>query len=58
MRALVESHAFVVEGEQIKVTVSIGVAELRKGMDVKSFYKAADEMLYEAKRTGRNRVCG
>lgn len=58
LRALVEEHAFLVEGEQIKVTISVGIAELKRGMDLKSFYKAADEMLYEAKRTGRNRVCG
>jgi two-component system, cell cycle response regulator len=58
LRRLVEGHAFVVEGEQIRVTISIGVAELKKGMDLKAFYKAADEMLYQAKRSGRNRVCG
>ena len=58
LRSLVESHAFVVEGEQIKVTISVGIAELKKGMDMKAFYKSADEMLYEAKRTGRNKVCG
>ena len=57
LRARVEEHAFMVEGEQIKVTISIGVAELKKGMDHKAFYKAADEMLYQAKRSGRNRVC-
>jgi two-component system, cell cycle response regulator len=57
LRGLVESHAFVVEGEQIKVTISVGIAELKKGMDMKAFYKSADEMLYEAKRTGRNKVC-
>jgi diguanylate cyclase (GGDEF)-like protein len=58
LRGLVEGHAFVVEGEQIKVTISVGIAELKKGMDMKAFYKSADEMLYEAKRTGRNKVCG
>jgi diguanylate cyclase (GGDEF)-like protein len=58
LRALVEGHAFVVEGEQIKVTISVGIAELKKGMDMKAFYKSADEMLYEAKRSGRNKVCG
>jgi diguanylate cyclase (GGDEF)-like protein len=56
LRSLVESHAFLVEGEQIKVTISIGIAELKKGMDIKAFYKSADEMLYQAKRNGRNRV--
>jgi two-component system cell cycle response regulator len=58
LRSLVEGHAFVVEGEQIKVTISVGITELKKGMDMKAFYKSADEMLYEAKRTGRNKVCG
>jgi diguanylate cyclase (GGDEF)-like protein len=58
LRQLVEQHAFMVEGEQIKVTISIGVTELKKGMDVKAFYKGADEMLYQAKRSGRNKVCG
>jgi len=58
LRKLVEEHAFVVEGEQIRVSISIGISELKKGMDLKAFYKSADEMLYQAKRTGRNRVCG
>jgi diguanylate cyclase (GGDEF)-like protein len=58
LRKRVEEHSFVVEGEQISVTVSIGVAELKKGMDLKAFYKHADDMLYQAKRSGRNKVCG
>jgi len=58
LRRLVEEHSFLVEGEQINVTVSIGVAELKKGMDIKAFYKSADEVLYQAKRSGRNKVCG
>ena len=57
LRKRVEEHSFLVEGEQIKVTISIGITELKKGMDLKAFYKAADEMLYQAKRGGRNRVC-
>jgi diguanylate cyclase (GGDEF)-like protein len=57
LRKIVEEHSFLVEGEQIKVTISIGIAELKKGMDIKSFYKSADDMLYQAKRTGRNKVC-
>ncbi len=56
LRKLVEEHPFVVEGEQIKITVSIGVAELQPGMDSKGFFKAADELLYKAKNNGRNRV--
>jgi two-component system cell cycle response regulator len=57
LRNLVEQHHFSVEGEQIRVTVSIGAAALKPGMDAKAFFRAADEMLYKAKNAGRNRVC-
>lgn len=57
LRRRVEGHAFMVEGEQIRVTVSIGAAALLPGMDVNGFFKAADEELYRAKNGGRNRVC-
>jgi diguanylate cyclase (GGDEF)-like protein len=38
------------------VTVSLGVSLQRPGHDVESWFGAADRALYEAKRTGRNRV--
>jgi diguanylate cyclase (GGDEF)-like protein len=57
LRGLVEQHRFIVEGEQIRVTVSIGAAALKQGMDAKAFFRAADEMLYKAKNGGRNKVC-
>ena len=57
LRNLVEQHRFIVEGEQIRVTVSIGAAALKPGMDAKGFFRAADEMLYKSKNGGRNRVC-
>lgn len=42
------------------VTVSIGVASLipQEGMDRISLFATADKALYEAKRSGRNRVLG
>ena len=57
LRALVESHAFVADDKKIRVTISIGVGCLQEGMEVADLYRSADEMLYKAKRTGRNRVC-
>jgi two-component system cell cycle response regulator len=57
LRELVEKRRFVFEGETIPVTISMGVAQLEDRWDVLAFLKSADEKLYEAKRSGRNRVC-
>jgi two-component system cell cycle response regulator len=57
LRALVEAHAFVAEDKNIRVTISVGVGTLQDDMALADLYKNADEMLYRAKRTGRNRVC-
>lgn len=58
IRAIVEAHEFHFEQEHIMVTVSLGVAKLRDNTpDVLAFIKDADEQLYAAKRTGRNKVC-
>ena len=57
LRQLTEDHRFTFEGEDIRVTVSLGVAQLQEGWDVLTFVKSADEKLYEAKRGGRNRTC-
>jgi diguanylate cyclase len=44
-------------GEHLgRVTVSIGVATMRKGDTAQSFIERADACLYAAKRHGRNRV--
>jgi diguanylate cyclase (GGDEF)-like protein len=43
--------------EAVTATVSIGVAEASGGDTLSILLKQADEALYEAKRTGRNRVC-
>jgi two-component system cell cycle response regulator len=57
LRERIEQSRFVFQGEVIRVTLSIGVAMLnefdRTSMDL---IKRADEKLYEAKRSGRNRV--
>ncbi len=38
------------------VTVSIGVAAQRPGLDANAWLRVTDQALYEAKRSGRNRV--
>jgi diguanylate cyclase (GGDEF)-like protein len=45
------------DGKEIRVTASIGVATLpATAIDVRELIAAADAALYEAKRTGKNRV--
>lgn len=45
-----------VRGEQLRVTVSIGVAELRAGEQLSDVLARADTALYRAKSEGRDRV--
>jgi diguanylate cyclase (GGDEF)-like protein len=60
VRALVEQHAFIAGGEPYRMTISLGVTATDGGaaLAVADFIHDADKKLYEAKRTGRNRVCG
>ncbi|MDP2008526.1 MAG: GGDEF domain-containing protein [Rubrivivax sp.] len=48
------AQAALLPGET--VTVSVGVAALAPGQTADAWVRAADRALYEAKRTGRNRV--
>ena len=41
---------------KIKITVSIGIAQYKKGMKKYELIKASDEALYKAKREGKNKV--
>jgi two-component system cell cycle response regulator len=58
MRALIDSSPVVFEGKQIPVSASFGVASLAccATRDAPALLAIADARLYEAKRTGRNRV--
>jgi two-component system, cell cycle response regulator len=59
LRRLVEAHPFVFEKQTIRVTISVGVAGApHPGVQAPAdLIAVADEMMYEAKRSGRNRVC-
>jgi diguanylate cyclase (GGDEF)-like protein len=47
-----------IDGEMHQVTVSIGIASATPGTSgVEALLREADQALYEAKHTGRNRVC-
>ncbi len=59
VRRLIEETNFMYDGSKLPVTVSLGVVfctdEIRDSMEL---IRRADFQLYEAKRQGRNRVCG
>ncbi len=57
LRSRVAEHNFVFQGERIAVTISIGCALLTDDRTATDLIQRADEKLYEAKRSGRNRVC-
>jgi diguanylate cyclase (GGDEF)-like protein len=57
LRARVAEERLVVGDQQLRVSVSIGAAELTAQMEAADLYRAADQMLYRAKSLGRNRLC-
>lgn len=58
LRERIAEHGFVFQGERIPVTISIGCAQLvQADKTATDLIQRADEKLYEAKRSGRNKVC-
>ena len=57
MREHIESHTLAYGLETINITASLGVSTLRGDDSVHSLVRRADEAMYQAKRSGRNRVC-
>lgn len=56
IRAAVEDSSLIVDGEKVKVTVSIGASQLTKEDDASIFLKRADMAMYKSKENGRNQV--
>ena len=56
-RREIEAMDNVFQGTNVKVTISLGVSEQRESMPTpQAFFEKADQALYRAKKTGRNRV--
>ena len=59
IREAVEGHDFTVQGQLVRITVSLGVAACLVETEdaAQDLIRRADQALYAAKRLGRNRVC-
>jgi two-component system, cell cycle response regulator len=58
LRQKVAEHSFVFQADSIRVTISVGVAlMIETDKAANDLIKRADERLYQAKNSGRNRVC-
>ena len=56
LRVAVSRKRFERDGKTIPVTISVGVAVVRAPRDAQPLIAAADAAMYEAKRSGRDRV--
>ena len=57
LRKAVEETPVCLDKMNINVTISMGLAELDSNESGEELFKRADKALYEAKESGRNRVC-
>lgn len=57
LRKLLESLTLEYDNVKFNITVSFGVAEFKNDATGSDLIKRADEALYVAKETGRNKVC-
>ena len=53
----VRAQPVLIQGQPLRVTASFGVAQYHPGERLQDFLERADQMLYQAKAQGRDRVC-
>lgn len=58
IRSRIEAAPVQAAGHEVRITVSLGCAQLAPGEDGAALLARADARLYDAKRAGRNRVAG
>jgi len=54
LRASIEAQSWVID---LKISVSLGVTQIKQRDTLKSLQERADHLLYRAKKEGRNTVC-
>lgn len=52
----IRSKDYCFDGSNIKVTMTFGISEVRNGDNAESAVNRADELLYDGKQNGRNRI--
>jgi len=56
IRVLIELKEFVYDDIKLNITASLGCTYCESGQDIEDLFRVADEALYKAKNTGRNKV--
>ena len=56
LRKKIEKKEFIDEEKKVRVTISGGVVEYEKGMNIKELIERVDKLLYKAKKNGKNKI--
>ncbi|MCS5420603.1 MULTISPECIES: sensor domain-containing diguanylate cyclase [Psychrilyobacter] len=59
LRKIIEKYDFILTSnleKLMKITVSGGIAEYERGLDIEQFIKKADVLLYQSKNSGKNKI--
>ncbi|VVM62868.1 hypothetical protein PS862_02975 [Pseudomonas fluorescens] len=57
VRSHVEEQRYAYHGKQLRLTVSIGLTTLQADDTLHTLLSRADQAMYRAKHSGRNRIC-
>ncbi len=57
VRKAIEAIPLAIKKDRLNITISIGVAMLKKSDTKQSLFERADKALYKAKHSGRNQTC-
>ena len=57
IRSMLEETLIQYEEVTFRITVSIGISQYQQGDTIETVLGRADQAMYEAKQTGRNRTC-
>lgn len=56
LRHAVETNVFLYDGQEIRVTISVGLVRYLKGQKLENALRQADLLTYQSKKDGRNRI--